>query len=147
VALTDAVCKEHLNEEYAQLARELAAALCRKRPSPLAKGTPRTWACGIVYALGKVNFLFDKTQTPHLSSRELCERFGVGQSTASAKANAIMDALAMVPLDPRWCLPSKLADNPLAWLIEINGLLVDARMMPREVQEEVFRKGFIPYLP
>ena len=42
VALTDAFCRDHLNEEYRDLARAMAAALCRKRPSPLASGQPRT---------------------------------------------------------------------------------------------------------
>ena len=51
VALTDAFCRAHLDEEYAQLARQATAALCRKRPSPLATGNLKTWACGIVYAL------------------------------------------------------------------------------------------------
>ncbi len=64
VALTDKVCREHLNEEYAQFSRRLAATLCRKRLSPLVSGKPESWACGIVYALGQVNFLFDRSQTP-----------------------------------------------------------------------------------
>jgi hypothetical protein len=35
VSLTDApLCQEKLNSEYAELCRELAAALARKRPSP-----------------------------------------------------------------------------------------------------------------
>lgn len=38
VVFTDRVCKEYLDEEYAQLARQATAALCRKRSSPLAKG-------------------------------------------------------------------------------------------------------------
>ena len=33
--LTDAVCYEHLDEEYADMSRQLTAALARKRPSPL----------------------------------------------------------------------------------------------------------------
>ena len=37
-ALTDEFCREKLNEEYAQLVRQVTAALCRKRPSPLTKG-------------------------------------------------------------------------------------------------------------
>ncbi len=53
----------------------------------------------------------------------------------------------MVPLDPAWCLPSKLADNPLAWMIQVNGLIVDARTAPRAIQEEAFRRGLIPYIP
>jgi len=94
-----------------------------------------------------VNFLFDKTQTPHLSAGELCALFGVSKSTAGAKAKVIMDSLKISLMDPRWCLPSKLADNPLAWMISVNGLLIDARHAPHEIQEEALRRGLIPYLP
>jgi hypothetical protein len=31
-------------------------------------------------------------------------------------------------------------------LAEVNGLLVDLRTMPREVQEMAFAKGIIPYI-
>jgi len=41
---TNEVCKKNLNEEYAQLARQVTAALCRKRPSPLMGGRVNTWA-------------------------------------------------------------------------------------------------------
>jgi hypothetical protein len=37
--------------------------------------------------------------------------------------------------------------NPLVWMAEINGLLVDLRDMPRDVQEIAFAKGMIPYIP
>src|SRR5579863_3193401 len=91
VALTDAVCREHLNAEYRDLARAMAAALCRKRPSPLASGQPRTWACGIVYLLGQLNFLTDPSMQPHMATADLCAAFGVGQSTAYPKARVISD--------------------------------------------------------
>ncbi len=48
--LTDAFCRLYLNEEYAQLCRELTATLCRKRLSPLLRGKVTTWACGIIHA-------------------------------------------------------------------------------------------------
>ncbi len=47
-ALTDRVSAELLNEEYADLARRMAATLARKRPSPLEKGTIAVWACSIL---------------------------------------------------------------------------------------------------
>ena len=40
--LTDAFCQTYLNDEYAQLCRELTATLCRKRLSPLARGKAST---------------------------------------------------------------------------------------------------------
>jgi hypothetical protein len=66
VALTDQFCQQHLNEEYRDLCRRMVAKLCRKRPSPVATGKTNTWACGIVYSVGRINFLFDKSQMPHI---------------------------------------------------------------------------------
>lgn len=148
VALTDEVCREHLNDEYAQLSREMAAALARKRPSPLLGGKSRTWACGIVYTIGIVNFLFDPSQTPHMRAADLCAAFSLSSSTGAAKSKDVRKMLKVSgEFDPNWSLPSRLADNPLAWLISVNGLLVDVRHMPREIQEEAYRRGMIPYLP
>jgi hypothetical protein len=65
----------------------------------------------------------------------------------SAKSKTIRDMLKILAFDPEWTLPSKLADNPMAWMIQINGFIVDARSMPRDVQEEAFRRGMIPYIP
>ena len=48
----------------------MAAALCRKRPSPLASGQPRTWACGIVYVLGQINFLTDPSTQPFMTTAD-----------------------------------------------------------------------------
>ena len=104
VVLTDAFCRDHLNDEYRDLARAMTAALCRKRPSPLASGQPRTWACGIIYVLGQLNFLSDKASQPYMTMAEVCAAFSVGQSTASAKARAISDALHTNRMDPTWML-------------------------------------------
>ena len=40
--LTDAFCSQYLNAEYTEMSRQLAAALCRKRPSPLATGQAKS---------------------------------------------------------------------------------------------------------
>jgi hypothetical protein len=58
-----------------------------------------------------------------------------------------MNTLGMILLDPRWCLRSRLADNPLVWMLKVNGLMMDIRDAPREAQEEAFRLGLIPYIP
>jgi len=147
VNLTDAICNQHLNSEYAALSRRLAAALARKRPSPIARGKPEIWACGIVYALGTVNFLFDKSQSPHMRADELCAAFGVSQSSGANKAKLIRDMMKMYQLDPDWCLPSLVDENPMIWILQVNGMMVDIRHLPREVQEIAYEKGLIPYIP
>ena len=86
VGLTDDVCDRRLNSEYRDLARAMTEALCRKRPSPLSSGRPRTWAGGIVYVLGRINFLGDKSFPPYMATSDLCAAFEIGESTAHAKA-------------------------------------------------------------
>jgi Domain of unknown function (DUF6398) len=147
VGLIDSVCDKHLNTEYRDLAHAMTTALCRKRPSPLSSGQPRTWACGIVYVLGRVNFLSDPSFSPHMTTAELCAAFEVGESTVHAKARSIEKALGTQPFDAQWMLRSLVEKNPLVWMAEVNGLLVDLRNMPREVQEIAFEDGLIPYIP
>jgi hypothetical protein len=60
----------------------------------------------------------------------------------------IEDALDIrFQLDPEWTLRSRMDDNPLAWFLIIDGIPVDARDLPRPMQEELARAGFIPYVP
>lgn len=82
-----------------------------------------------------------------MSATDLCEKIGVSQSTATNKSREIWNRLNLMQMDPEWYLPSRLDENPLAWMIEVNGLIVDVRMLPRELQEEVYRMGLIPYVP
>ena len=140
-------CRENLNEEYELVCCQLSAALCRKRPSPLVKGKANIWACGIVHALGTVNFLFDLSQKPSMKANELYNKFGVGESTGNGKSKQIRDMMKIGVFDPTWTLPSFIDDNPMVWMIKLNGFLIDARYAPREVQEEAYHRGLIPYLP
>ena len=105
------------------------------------------WACAIVYALGTVNFLFDKPQTAHMRAEELCAAFGVSQNSGAGKARVIREMFGMFQLNPRWCLPSLMDENPMVWLLEVNGLIGDLRIMPRAVQEMAYQKGLIPDIP
>jgi Domain of unknown function (DUF6398)/Plasmid pRiA4b ORF-3-like protein len=147
VALTDEFAQQHLNSEYAQLIRQAAAMLCRKRPSPLEKGQAKTWACGITHAIGMVNFLFDSSQHPHIGANELYQWFGIAASTGQGKSKLVRDMLKMRQFDPDWCLPSRVEDNPLIWMLSVNGLLMDIRHAPLGAQVEAFRRGLIPYIP
>jgi uncharacterized protein DUF6398 len=145
--MTGAFCRDFLNEEYAELCRELAGALARKRPSPLLRGRLGTWASGIVRTIGWVNFLDDPSQTPHLAFPSIDEAFGIASSTGAAKSKAIRTMLKIVQFDPKWTLPSQMDENPMVWMLEVDGFLMDIRDTPREIQEVAFQKGLIPYIP
>ena len=146
-AMTDAVCQSHLNDEYKMLCRRMVFDACQT-DLPIGSGKVTGWAAGIVHAVGWVNFLQDPSQTPHLPATELAKFFGISQGTMAAKSKAIRDAVDVRPFDPHWTLPSKLAKNPLVWMVQLkSGIIVDIRQAPRDVQEEALRQGLIPFLP
>ena len=37
--------------------------------------------------------------------------------------------------------------NPLTWMLSVNGRVIDIRAAPREAQDIAFRRGLIPYIP
>jgi hypothetical protein len=147
LTLTDPFCAEHLDAEYGELVGKLVAKLARKRPSPLARGDLRTWAAAAIYAVGSVNFLFDRSQRPHLTGDDLSALTGVPKSTLANKAKLIRDVLRIGQMEPEFCRRELLTSNPMAWMISVDGFIVDARLMPPEVQTEARRRGLIPDLP
>jgi hypothetical protein len=146
LAITDEACGAYLDSEYAQLCRVLVARLARKRPSPLVRGDARIWAAGAIYAVGQVNFVFDRTQHPHLTADQLANRLGVVKTTMASKAALINKTLNLGILEPDLTRAAMLEQHPLAWIVELNGLLVDARTLPAELQEQARRRGLIPDL-
>jgi hypothetical protein len=110
-------------------------------------GKPNTWACGIVRTIGWVNYLDDRSQMPHMKLTAIDKAFGVGESTGQGKSMLIRKMLKIRTMDPSWSLPSRIDKNPAVWMIQVNGFLVDARFLKREIQEEALRRGLIPYIP
>jgi len=144
--LTDNFCQKQLNTDYHVLARYATAALCRKKPSPLISGKSKTWAAAVIHALGTINFLFDKSHEPYISAADLAAAFSLSTSTVANKAKQIRDMLKMHRFDHYWCLPSQIKNASFAWMITFNDFIVDARTLPRDVQEIACEKGLIPYV-
>lgn len=141
-------CEEHLNGEYQDLCLHALEKLCRKRPSPLMSGRPYTWAAGIVYAIGQNNWIFDRKHNEYaMTAEELAAPFGVAKSTASSKAAEIRKMLKIDPYKSEWILASDVESNPLVWWVEVNGLPVDARYLPLDLQIACYERGLIPYVP
>ena len=144
--LTQGFCAQHLDAEYGELCAKLIGRLARKRSSSLERGETRVWAGAVLYAIGQVNFLFDPTQHPHLKFDDLSRLTGVSKSALATRARAIMNLLRIMPLEPEYCRRKLLAQNPLAWMVEVDGIVVDARTVPSEVQTQLRRRGLIPDL-
>jgi len=147
VKRTDAFCRRRLDNEYAQLCRKMAEAIHKRDPAMLGRGKPESWACGIVRTIGWINFLGDPNTSPHMKMTDIDKDFEVSEATGAAKSTAIRKLLDPIRFDPDWTLPSMADKNPLIWMLEVNGRLMDIRRAPRGAQEEAYRQGLIPYIP
>ena len=146
VRLTDQFADDHLNAEYEELCRDMAVVLCHT-DSPATRGKAESWAAGIVYTVGWVNFLTDPSQTPHMKADDIAKAIGVSAATMQSKSRVLREGLDLMRLDPNWTLPSRVDDNPMIWILKVNGLLMDIRDAPRGAQEQAYRQGLIPYIP
>src|SRR6201989_1093802 len=127
IALTDQVCADLLDEEYASLARRVVAKLARKRPSPIQSGRASPWAGAVVYARGQVNFLFDPSTKPYATADDLSAAFGVAKSTLGAKAKQVRDLTKMDYGTPEFLRQDMIDANPVIWFIQVDDLIVDVR--------------------
>jgi len=97
--------------------------------------------------MGVVNFLSDKSQTPHMKAMDLYKLFDVSPTTGSAKSKWVRDTLDAQRLSPDWTLPSRMDAWTLVWMLSVNGSRVDVRPRPLAVQQIAYDKGLIPYIP
>jgi hypothetical protein len=64
-----------------------------------------------------------------------------------SKARRVRDLLRISPFSSEFERAEVAAQNPLKWMLEVDGLAVDVRHVPLDIQMAAFERGFIPYVP
>jgi hypothetical protein len=142
----EAYCAERLDSEYAELCRRLVAKLARKRPSPLVRVRPTHLGGSRSPRRGQRQLPLRPLAAAACDGDELSALSGVPKSTMANKSKRIRDLLRLGPFDREFCWRDLLEQSPLPWLVVVNGIVVDARWLPPELQAEACRRGLIPDL-
>jgi hypothetical protein len=140
IQMTAEFCKKYLDEDYKQLCEKLIGKMCRKRNVPFLSGRMEIWAAAIIYALGSINFLFDSSFKPYATGDDICNFFGTSKSTTSQKAKIIRDMFNMGYYDKEFSTAHMRENNPFSNFVMMNGLIVDKRSLPPEIQEMLRRE-------
>ncbi|MGP8319414.1 MAG: DUF6398 domain-containing protein [Methanosarcinaceae archaeon] len=140
VDMTAGFCDEYLDEEYEHLCDKLIKKMGRKRNVPYLSGNMEIWAAAIVYALGQMNFLFDKSTTPFASADDICNYFGTSKSTTSQKSKLIRDMFKMRYFDDEFSTSSVLKNSPYSNFVMMDDLVVSIDDLPPELQDLLQRK-------
>lgn len=138
--LTGSFCTQNLDEEYAHLCEKLILKLGRKRDVPFKSGKLEIWAAAVVYAIGSINFLFDKSFEPYITATEISKHFGTKNSTVSAKAKLIKDLFNMGYYDSGFSTQKMAGSNPFSNLVMVDGFIVQLSTIPEDLQELVKRE-------
>jgi hypothetical protein len=131
IKLTTEFCGRYLDDDYAQLCKKLVLKMGRKRVVPFVAGRTTIWAGAVIYALGQINFLFDRSQKPYVAQADIAEHFGTTTTTLGQKAKAIRDLFKLRYWDPEFSTSASRASNPLAGMVMVNGLVVPLAMITK----------------
>ena len=135
--LTETFCTQKLDDEYSRLCKKLIKKLSRKRDVPYKRGNIEIWAAAVVYAIGSINFLFDKSFEPYVTPEQISEYFVTKNSTVSNKARQIKDMFDLGYYNPEFSTQGMAETNPLNSMVMVDGFIVPLDSIPVELQEMV----------
>jgi hypothetical protein len=127
-------CAKKLDEEYFELSERMIKKLGRKKNLPLSAGQPKIWAAAIIHALGTINFLFDKSFDPYVSTGDINTFFDTSKSTTGNKSKQIRDLLKLDRYDKEFSTKKMQDSNPHANLAMVDGLIVPLDTLPEQYQ-------------
>ena len=134
-------CTQKLDEEYLELSSQLLNKLGRKRDVIFMSGRVDIWAAAIVYALGTINFLFDKSFEPYATVDDISLYFGANKSSTAQKSKIIRDLLDLGYFDREFFTKRISEDNPFDKLSMVNGFIVmrepELGSLPKPLAKEV----------
>jgi len=137
IEMTGGFCDECLDEGYKELCEKLIRKMSRKRNVPFMNGKMDIWAASIIYALGSINFLFDKSFEPYATADDICGYFGTKKSTTSQKSKLIRDMFKMSHFDDEFSTKKMHEESPFNNLVSIDGMIVPKDMLPPEIREQI----------
>lgn len=137
--ITRAFCAQKLNDEYFVLCENLIKKMGRKRDVPFTRGKLEIWAAAVVHAIGSINFLFDRSFEPYISSKEMNEYFGTKGTTVSNKARIIKDMFDLWYYSPEFSTGAMQENSPFNNLVMVDGLILPLDNLPEHMQQIVLQ--------
>jgi len=129
-ALLDAFCEAKLSPQLASYVHALWDKIGRKRTYVITGGKKEVWASAVVYAIARLNFLFDRDNPDYLPPADICGFFGTKKSTTANKAAQIQKACRLQMGHEGLCDPA-ISDS--LTLVKLSNGMVIPKSMAREL--------------
>lgn len=135
--LTGIFCSQKLDDDYFQLSEKLIKKMGRKKDVPFKRGKLEIWAAAVIYTIGSINFLFDKSFEPYMTAQQISDYFGTKNSTVSNKARQIREMFKLTMFDNEFATEHMNETNPFNDLVMVDGLIAPLSSIPENLQELV----------
>jgi hypothetical protein len=132
--MTGIFCSQRLDDDYFQLSEKLIKKMGRKRDVPFKRGKLEIWAAAVIYAIGSINFLFDKSFKPYITAQQISDYFGTKNSTVSNRARQIREMFKLTMFDSEFATEHMNETNPFNDLVMVDGLIVPLSSIPENLQ-------------
>lgn len=132
--LTGAFCAQKLDDQYFSLCEKLIKKMGRKREVPFKRGKLEIWAAAVIKAIGSINFLFDRSFEPYISSKEINDHFGTKSTTVTNKARAIKDMFDLWYYSPEFSTGHMQQNNPFNNLVMVDDMILPIDNLPEDMQ-------------
>ncbi|NEN22794.1 hypothetical protein G3O08_04675 [Cryomorpha ignava] len=137
IEMTGTFCSEKLNANYAQLSVKLIKKMGRKHDVPFKRGKLEIWAAAVVYTIGSINFLFDKSFEPFILATDISDYFDTKNTSVSQKAASIKKMFNLTIYDDEFATDQMEANDPFKDMVMVDGFIMKLSKMPAEIQEQV----------
>jgi tetratricopeptide (TPR) repeat protein len=135
--MVESFSKENIDEEYMELCSSLVKKMGRKHDVPFKRGKIEIWASAVIYAIGQINFLFDKSFEPYVTPDEICDYFNTKKSTVSDKAKKIREMFNMGHYDKEFSTNHMNDSNPMKDMVMTEeGLIVPKSMLYEDDEDD-----------
>ena len=132
-------CQKHLDEEYMNLCSLLVEDLIKYDEDMFKRGKEEIWAAAVVWTIGSVNFLSDKSSEPYATLADVCDYFGTSTSTIGQKASKIRDLFEIDYFNERYQRAgSGIADIFGKLLMTEEGYIMPAGWLEDDEDEEEY---------
>ena len=84
---------KYLDKEFKTLNLKLLKKLEKRDYVSLNRGKIENWTCGIIFAIGQLNFLFERSFSPYVNNDQLCYYFNVKKQNMWIKSRNIRKLL------------------------------------------------------
>jgi len=135
IQVTD-YCQKYLDNEYTEVCNQVFKNLLKENPVIFNRGKAGIWGAAIVWAVGSINFLGDKSFEPYASLADVCKYFNANMSSVGQKAAKIRKLLNINLFNPDYQTTNAASDFLNRLVMTPEGFIVPVDMFENNSEEE-----------